>query len=197
MQEKWITKCNIFKFIWAALICVVHVREANLSSAFDQCLKGSGGQQRCHAQKSLAHLITFSLFEGSRLAFALTSGDLCSGRALDGWALGPLWRQPSSPFGVWLLLLLLTGTFSFVCLSLDVDDIGVALALTMVFVFFLESVNGSSCKGLCWLSLWTCCRCWVSLLWSCLLLIATENDLLNDWPCCCKKFEWGGSRGSK
>lgn len=148
--------------------------------------------------------ITLSLLKRSLLALALPSGEILSCRTLDVEALGgALIRSISRD--ICLLLLLLAGAFSF---PLDVHDMEVSdwqpklrsLASTLIFDFFLWSENSSWGKWFCFLPSRTCCRRWVSSVWSWSWLTDAEPENLCavDWQCsCCDKSEQSGSKRYK
>lgn len=144
---------------------------------------------------------TFSLLERALLVSTLTFADTLFFRALVVEALaGAVIGVASASSDIWCFLFPLATPFLWACCSSGGQSIEahrsaelLPLESSLISDIFIWGTGGSCCAGSRLLSLRTCCRRWVSLVWSCFWLTELEpgpdNVCAEDRrSCCCAKL---------
>lgn len=149
---------------------------------------------------------TFSLLESALLVSTITLGVFLSCKPLVVEALaGALIRAASTSRGIWPLLFPLARSLLWAFCSLGAVRFAELLPLESSLtadIFLCRGAVVSSSAGSWFLSLRTCCRRWVSSVWSCFWLIGpwigADSLCAEDWRSrCCDKPEWGSKEKRK
>lgn len=149
------------------------------------------------------------MLEMSLLLSPLTLGGILSWTLAVEALTGALIRLASTSVDICHLFFPLVGPFLLACSFLEAEDVGAqwsacwleprSLESTLTPEVFLWNATGSWGTRSWFLSWRTCCRRWVSSVWSCFWLIGavTGNLCAKGWHfCCCDRFDLG-SRGRK